>query len=190
LGGDVLKDEKIIELFFERNEEAIAQTEIKYSGLCHYITSNILALRQDREECISDALLSLWNNIPPDRPKSLAAYLGTVLRRLALDRSRAENAWKRGKGVQTVGEEFLELIEDGRDLAEDYETKRAARIVNDYLGRLGKTERKIFILRYWADCSIAQIAEQTGYGESKIKMTLLRTRNKLREELGKEGITV
>ena len=185
-----MKDEQIIELFNIRDERAISETQAKYGEHCRRLAGSYLQSREDREECISDALLSLWNNIPPDRPKSLAAYLGTALRRLALDRSRAENAWKRGKGVQTVGEEFLELIEDGRDLAEDYETKRAARIVNDYLGRLGKTERKIFILRYWADCSIAQIAEQTGYGESKIKMTLLRTRNKLREELGKEGITV
>ena len=185
-----MKDEKIIELFFARNEDALKQTELKYRNLCLYVASNFLVSREDREETLNDSLLALWNSIPPERPDNLPAYLSEVVRRLSINKSRANNAWKRGKNVQIVGEEFLSTVEDGTDLAAQFDAKRAGGLISDFLRASSKNDRKIFIMRYWLGMSIEQISSQTGFGESKIKVTLHRMRKKLAAELGKEGYTV
>lgn len=189
-GGRYMTDERIIELFWARDEKAIAETERKYRDLMLYVVSNILAFKEDREECVNDTLLSLWNNIPPERPENLRAYLGTAARNHALNRSRDINAWKRGGNVKIVGDEFLEGVEDGRDLAEQFEASRAAEIINRTLETMRKDDRKIFIMRIYLNLPVTDIAMQTGFGESKIKMSLSRTRKKLADILAKEGITV
>jgi RNA polymerase sigma-70 factor (ECF subfamily) len=185
-----MKDEKIIELFFARNEDALRETELKYRNLCLYVASNFLVSREDREETLNDSLLALWNSIPPERPANLGAYLSEIVRRLSINKSRANNAWKRGKNVQIVGEEFLSMIEDGTDLAAQFDAKRGGELISAFLRASSKSDRKIFIMRYWLDMSIEQISSQTGFGESKVKVTLHRMRKKLAAELGKEGITV
>ncbi len=185
-----MKDERIIELFFARDESAIKETELKYRNLCHFVASNFLTSKEDREETLNDSLLALWNSIPPERPDNLPAYLSEVVRRLSINKSRANNAWKRGKNVQVVGEEFLSMIEDGTDLAAQFDAKRAGELISRFLRASSKPDRKIFIMRYWLDMSIAQISAQTGFSESKIKVTLHRMRKKLAAELEKEGITV
>jgi RNA polymerase sigma-70 factor (ECF subfamily) len=185
-----MKDEKIIELFFARNEDALRETELKYRNLCLYVASNFLVSREDREETLNDSLLALWNSIPPERPANLGAYLSEIVRRLSINKSRANNAWKRGKNVQIVGEEFLSMIEDGTDLAAQFDAKRGGELISAFLRASSKSDRKIFIMRYWLDMSIEQISSQTGFGESKVKVTLHRMRKKLATELGKEGITV
>ena len=185
-----MKDEKIIELFLSRDERALEETEKKYGDLIYYISSNFLALREDREECVNDVYLALWNSIPPERPNSFPAYLTEIVRRLSIGRSRANNAWKRGKNVQIVGEEFLSMIEDGTDISAAYEAKRAGELISRFLRTLPKSERKMFIMRYWLDMSNTDIARQLNFGESRVKVTLHRIRKKLAAELGKEGITV
>ena len=185
-----MKDEKIIELFFARDEEALRQVEKKYGGLCHYIASNLLALREDREECVNDVMLALWNAIPPARPKNLPGYVSEVTRRQAVNRSRADNAWKRGGQVQIVGDEFLSILDDGTSLSEQYESRRAGELISKFLRTLGDTERRMFLMRYWFDMSPSQIAKQFSFGESKVKMTLMRTRAKLADYLRKEGIMI
>lgn len=185
-----MTDERIVELFWERSEDAITETEKKYGSLCTYIAGGILALREDVEECVNDVLLALWNKIPPDRPKDLRAYIGKAVRNNALNRSREHNAWKRGGGVQTVGEEFLSMLSDGRDLAEDYESRRAGEIINSFLASAKTGERRIFVMRYWLKMTAPQIANQLSVSESKVYMTLSRMRERLRKELEKEGIIV
>lgn len=185
-----MKDEQILELFFARDEKAIAETEKKYGALCHYVATNFLCMREDREECVNDTLLELWNSIPPAHPDDLRAYIAEIVRCRAIDRSRAANAWKRGGQVQIVSDELLSVIDDGSDLSEDYESARAGRVINDLLGTLGKQERAVFIMRYWMSESIGNISARTGFSEGKIKMMLMRTRKKLAERLRKEGFTV
>lgn len=185
-----MEDKRIVELFFARDESALGETEKKYGGLCRYIASNILALREDVEECVNDVLLALWNAIPPDCPIDLRAYIARAVRNNAHARSRDANAWKRGGRVQIVGDEFLSLLEDGTDLASEFEARRAGGIISNFLEKISKSDKKIFVMRYWMGLSIEQIMSQTGYGESRIKMSLHRTRKKLAAELEKEGITV
>ncbi len=185
-----MTDEKIIELFWSRDEDAIKETEKKYGELCYFVMSSILALKEDREECMSDVMLALWNNIPPEQPHNLRSYIGTAARNHALNRSRDANAWKRGGNIRIVGEEFLDMLDDGSDLAEAFEAKRAGEIMNRVLGTLKKEDRKIFTMRFWLGLGYAEIARQTGFGESRVKMSVSRTRKKIAEELKKEGITV
>lgn len=185
-----MKDERIIELLFERDESALKEVESKYGGLCHYVAGNFLALHEDREECVNDTLLALWNSIPPAKPKSLTAFISTAVRRIAISKSRANNAWKRGGQINIVGEEFLNMMADDCDLAAGYEARRAGEVINNFLGKISRDDRRIFVLRYWLGMSYAQIRTQTGFGESKIKMSLSRTREKLAAELRREGVTL
>lgn len=185
-----MTDKRIVELFWARDEKALKTTEEKYGKLCHYIASNFLALREDIEECVNDALLALWNSIPPDRPEPLAAYISERVRNIAISKSRSNNAWKRGGQVQTVSDEALELVPDDRTLAEDYEARLAGKVINDFLEGLSASERRVFVMRYWFDANIQSIAEETGFSHSKIKSMLARLRKRLAEKLGKEGITV
>lgn len=184
-----MKDEKIIELFFARDEQALRETQEKYGGLCFYIASSFLTIREDREECVNDSLLALWNSIPPEKPESFTAYLSEVVRRQAINKSRENNAWKRGRNIQIVGDEFLSLVDDGTDLAAEFEARRAGEIINRILRVTGRVERNIFIWRYWLGMTVPQISKQTGYGESRVKMILHRMRKRIAAELGKEGIT-
>ncbi len=181
-------DKKIIKLFWSRDETAIKETESRYRSFCSAILANYLQFKEDREECINDAMLRLWNSIPPEEPESLSAYLAEIVRNLALQRSREENAWKRGGRVQTVGEEFLADISDGRTLADDYQSDAAGRILNGFLDAQPKEYRRIFIMRYWLDEDISDISARTGRSVSSVKSLLKRLRDKLRDELKKEGI--
>ena len=184
-----MKDEKIIDLFFARDEQALRETQEKYGGLCFYIASSFLTIREDREECVNDSLLALWNSIPPEKPESFTAYLSEVVRRQAINKSRENNAWKRGRNIQIVGDEFLSLVDDGTDLAAEFEARRAGEIINRILRGKGRVERNIFIWRYWLGMTVPQISKQTGYGESRVKMILHCMRKRIAAELGKEGIT-
>ena len=112
------------------------------------------------------------------------------MRTLALERSRDANAWKRGGRVQIVGDEFLSLLDDGTDLISEFEAKRAGEIISRVLDEGNRQDKKLFFMRYWMGMSIEQIRDQTGFGESRIKMSLFRTRKRIAAQLGKEGITV
>ena len=176
-----MKDEKIIELFLLRDGRALEEVDKKYGDLIYYIASNFLALREDREECVNDVYLALWNSIPPTEPASLSAYISEITRHQAMKKSRANNAWKRGGQVKIVNEELLSLLDDGTDLSELYESRRAGELISKFLRSLGEGDRQIFLMRYFFDMSPRDIAKQMHCGESAIKMRLLRTRKKLAE---------
>lgn len=185
-----MKDEKIIELFNNRDERAITEVQKKYGDVCHSVSIPYLPSSEDREECINDALLALWNSIPPECPRSLFGYLSGIVRNLAKSRVRAASAQKRGGEVQTVGEEFLDMIDDGSDLAEEFEARRAGGVINAFLARCKSDERNLFVMRFYMNESYPRICEMTGFSEGKIKMILSRMRKRLKEELRKEGFIV
>ena len=185
-----MKDDEIIEMLFERKEKALKEVEWKYLGFCHTVASNILSMREDREECINDMLLAVWNHIPPEKPECLPAYITVLVRNAARTRSRGLGAWKRGANVTLVGEEFLSLLEDEFDVCAAFESRLAGEVINSFLDRLSKSERKVFMMRYWLDAGIEQIASQTGFSHSKIKSMLKRLRDRLAQALKKEGIIV
>lgn len=185
-----MTDEKIIELLFARDERALAEIEKKYSRLCRYTAGNFLNSREDVEECVNEVLLTVWNHVPPEKPECLPAYLTVLARNAARTRSRGNNAWKRGANVTLVGEEFLSMLEDEFDVTAAFESHKAGEVINSFLDRCSKSERKVFMMRYWLDAGIEQIAESTGYSHSKIKSMLKRLRDRLAQALKKEGIII
>ena len=185
-----MNDEKIIEMFFKRDEAALKETQSKYGAFCYTIASNILSLREDREECINDLLLALWNNIPPEKPQSLKAYIAKIVRNLAIKKTRSENVWRRCKSFAEIGEDFLESIPDTYDLSDQFESARAGEAINEFLATLPEHERDVFVLHHYFGEKVANIASDMGFSEGKVKTILFRTRRKLAERLQKEGILV
>ena len=184
-----MDDKQIVDLFFERNENAISETEKKYSRYVNYIAANILPLKEDCEECASDVYLRLWSSIPPAKPDNLKAYVGTVTRNLALDMHDKSTAKKRKSTTSLVYDEVAECIPDtsGEDQTESLVLKDA---LNKFLGSLNQRNRVVFMQRYWYLSSVKEIAELNGLSENNVKTTLLRLRAKLKKFLEKEGINV
>ena len=184
----LMPDADIVALYFARSEEAIAESDRKYGKTCHTIAYNILRSDEDAEECVSDTWLRAWNAIPPEKPARLGAWLSTVTRRLALTRYERGTAAKRYGGIQASLEELSECVTDGSLTIAD--EVALADAINRFLASLPTRTRMIFMRKYWYMDSIADIAEKFGMGESAVKVTLHRTREKFRKHLDGEGITV
>ena len=184
-----MDDHQIIDLYWNRSQEALTATAEKYGRYCQAIACRILGSREDGEECVNDAYLRAWNAIPPQRPDSLAAFLGAVTRNLALDRYRSAAAEKRGAGQTALVLEELEHCcpTPGRPSRLDDELA-----LTDALGRflasLPPPTRVIFLRRYWYFSTVKEIAASCRISEGKVKMTLMRTRRKLKAYLEKEEI--
>lgn len=186
-----MTDEHIIDLYWQRSEQAIAETDEKYGKMCRGIAYRILNDREDSEECVNDGYLRLWNNIPPQRPQSLSAFIGRIIRNLALNRYEKRNASKRGGGeVPLALEELGSCIPTGEDLLDQLEGKRLRSLLSEFIGQMKREERVFFLLRYWELQPVAQIAVLCRCSESKVKMSLLRSRKKLRAVLEREGVSV
>ncbi|MBQ8921346.1 MAG: RNA polymerase sigma factor [Oscillospiraceae bacterium] len=184
-----LTDEEIIELYFCRDQQALAATQQKYGKLCSSIAYGILGSREDAEECLNDSLMKLWESIPPNRPNRFAAFLSVIVRNLACNRRAAQHAEKRGSGVICTALSEIENTLAHPDTPEQsIDTIALSDALNRFLGTLPKETRVIFVLRYWGNLSIKEIAEKCGISQSKTKMTLLRTRNALRKQLEKEEL--
>ena len=185
-----MDDNLIIDMFFSRNEEAIRTLECKYGSLCKNIACNILEKQEDREEVLNDTLLAVWNAIPPERPRFLAAFVCGIARNLSLKKLRAQNAQKRGGAYALCFDELSECIPSASSVEGEVSARELSKIIDKFLRTLEKTQRAVFIRRYWYMDSIEDIAADFGFGQSKVKMMLLRTRQRLLNELTKEGINL
>lgn len=183
-----MEDKAILELFWARSEDAIVETEHKYGRYCHYIAFNILNSHEDSEECVNDTCLKAWQIIPPQRPNRLATFLGKITRNLALDRYKFNNRDKRGGSQLPLVFEELEAFIGASD-PEQYMVDEMVLTdcINRFLGSLPTEKRILFMRRYWHFSSIKDIARDFSISEGKVKMTLLRTRNELKQFLEKEG---
>lgn len=185
-----MDDNEIIGLYFARSEEAIARTEEKYGSFCRGVARNILGSPEDAEECADDAYLALWNSIPPQRPEHFKAYLGKIARNIALNRYERDHAAKRGAPAELVLDEIAELVADPCSENTDVDEGRISAEIDRFLTSLPTQERVIFVRRYFYLCPIRTIAADMALGESKVKMTLFRTRKKLRSHLEKNGVSL
>lgn len=185
-----MEDREIVELYWERSEAAISETERKYGKYCFAIALRICDDREDAEECVNDTYLRAWNSMPPHKPEKLSAFLGKLARNLALNRYKERHCEKRGQGqVALALEELQECVPNtaGGSFADDIALRDA---LNRFLRMLPHETRAVFMQRYWYVCSISDIAAEWGMSESRVKMLLLRTRNKLKQFLEKEGIEI
>ena len=183
-----MDDKSIVDLFWQRNEQAIAKTAERYEPYLRSIAFRILGDPSDAEECVNDTYNAAWNSIPPHKPVTLSTYLGKLTRRISLKVLRSRSAQKRGNNEVALSlEELTECIPTGSCLDDAIEFKELVALINAFLASLPITERRVFILRYWHALPILSICKQLGYSKSKVESMLHRTRVKLKNQLEKEG---
>lgn len=184
-----MEDNKLINLYWNRNEKAISETDKKYGNYCRKISYNILYNIEDSEECVNDTYLNAWNAIPDDRPEIFSAYLAKITRNLSINLYNRKRTKKRGSGeVEVVLNELENIIPDKNNVEKEIESKLITEKLNEFLWSLKKEHRIIFVRRYWYVDSIVEISKRMLISESKIKSILFRTRIKLKDYLEKEEI--
>ena len=185
-----MEDSAIIDLFFARSEEAIKETAAKYGRMLKAVSLRILRNIEDAEEALSDTYMKTWNSIPPTRPNVFSAFLTKIVRNVSLDKLDALHADKRGAGeIPAILDELEECIADN-SIPVPGEGMEIREILNAFLEGEKPEARKIFVRRYFFGSDVKEIAEFYGLGESKVKMSLSRSRERLRKCLEEEGVTV
>ena len=183
-----MEDSEIIRLYWERSEQAIRESEMKYGPYCRAIARNILPIPEDAEETVSDTWLRAWNSIPPQKPQRLSAFLGRITRNLAFDRWRRMSAEKRGGGgLDLVLEELAECVSGSCTAEEALEQQTLGEALNSFLATLPREKRQLFLGRYWYAQSVGELAKQSGMTAGAVSVTLHRLRAKLREYLSERG---
>ena len=184
-----MEDSAIVDLYWARDEGAIVQTKRKYGSYCTAIAMRILQNVQDADECVNDTYLGAWNAMPPHRPNVLQTFLGKITRNLSLKRYRLLTADKRGGGeLPAVLDELQECLASDDDVQATVETGELGGMIDAFLADISADERNVFVCRYWYNDPIADIAKRFGFSESKVKMMLKRTRDRLALYLSERGV--
>jgi len=184
-----MTDEHIIELYWQRDEQAIPETDGKYGPYCRSIARNILADTRDCEEAVSDGYMKLWLSMPPSWPENLSAFIARIIRNISVDMLRAGKALKRGGGEYTPALEELDGSLSGGDCPESIiEAKELAEYIDRFLSTLDDAGRNIFVSRYFHFAPISLIAQRSGFSQAKVKTSLFRSRKKLFNYLKEEGL--
>ena len=179
----MIEDEKIIDMFFRRSEQAIQELDIKYGKICYKISYNIVNNCQDTEECVNDAYLGAWNAIPPTQPNPLLTYVCKIVRNISLKKYYKKEAAKRRSTYTIAMEEIESYIADPHSVESEIEARELARIIEDFLDTLTLENRVIFIRRYWFCDSYNDIAKFVGLTDKNISVRLTRIREKMRQYL-------
>ena len=185
-----MEDSRIIELFWERAEDAISETDRKYGKYCYAIAYNILHSDPDSEECVNDTYLRAWETMPPQKPNALSAYLGRITRNLALNRLSYKTREKRAEGYVAVLDEVSEMLPDTSTMPEEADDVALREAINTFLRSLDANTRIVFVRRYWYNSAISEIAADYSIPVGTVKSTLSRTRKRFRDHLAKEGICI
>ena len=187
LRKDETMDAMICELFFDRQEKAIEKCQEKYGKLAMKVSYNILHNKEDSEECVNDAMLGLWNSIPPQKPRSLPSYLCQLVRNISLNRYDYNHAKKRNGEFDLILDE-LEGIIASPEYENEFEEGEITACLNLFLFGLKEKDRVVFVRRYYYSDSVKDIADAMGESEGAVSMKLMRLRQKLKTALLKEGI--
>ena len=187
-GMIALRDEQIIELYWARDQRAIAETERSYGALCRGLARRILRSAEDAEECVNDGYLRLWNRIPPERPDSLSAFLSRIVRNLCVDRLRQAGAAKRGGRAITVSLDELASVTGRGDTESGLMAEELGRAVGSFLRTQSELARNVFLRRYYFFDDRSEIARRYEISAAQVSVLLSRTRKRLRTYLQKEGL--
>ncbi len=184
-----MEDSAIVELYWQRSDRAIPETDRKYGRYCQAIARNICASPEDAEECVNDTWFRAWNLMPDKRPAVLPPFLGGITRHFALDKVKTYQRQKRGGGqVPLALEELSDCLPGGTDPARHCELEELKRAIGDFAASLNETEQKLFVSRYWYLASIEEISRRLGWSRSRTKSALFRLRGRLRDRLQEEGL--
>lgn len=183
-----MEDRQIVELYWQKNPDAISETAGKYGAYCFAIADNILHSAEDSEECVNDTWLHAWNAIPPQRPRVLRLFLARITRNLSFDRFSARTAEKRGGGeIALILDELGECLSGGTDAESVCEAKELRQCVRRFVEELPERDGNVLVRRYFFSEPVADIARRYGLTEDHVAVILSRTRRKLRAHLLKEG---
>ena len=186
-----LDDESIIELYWQRDEKAIEETDLKYRKYLFSVAYNLLYERLDCEECLNDTYLGAWNAIPPTRPNALKAFLTVIVRRIAIKRYRRNLKKSNVPSELTVSlSELEDIIVGDEDIASDFDADRLGRVISDFVRSLSERRQFIFVARYYAAEPIDSIAKNLKLSRSMINKELAAIRTALKEKLESEGYNI
>ena len=183
-----MEDHQIVELYWQKNADAISETSNKYGGYCFAIADHILNNTEDSEECVNDTWLHAWNAIPPQKPNVLRMFLAKITRNLSVNRFKARNAEKRGGGeILLVLDELADCLAGETDVEREYEGRELEQCIRRFVRGLPERDGNVFVRRYFFTEPVAAVAERYGLTENNVMVILSRTRKKLRLKLVKEG---
>ena len=183
-----MQDSEIIELFWQRDQDAIVQTDLAYGAMCKSLSRRILRNSADAEECVNDSYYRLWDCIPPERPQALGAYLARIVRNISLDRLRELGAIKRGGGMVATALDELGSVSSPDDAESLLAAKELGQAVDRFLRTQPERNRNVFLRRYFYFESRLEIADRYGLSAAQVSVILSRTRNRLRKYLKQEGL--
>ena len=183
-----MEDSRIVELYWQKNADAIKETDRKYGAYCFAIADNILHNREDSEECVNDTWLNAWNAMPPQKPTKLQMFLAKITRNLSFNRFNSRSAEKRGGGeIVLVLDELAECLSVGSDVESEYEARELGQCIRRFVQKLSEQEGNVFVRRYFFTESTAEIARRYDLSENYVCVILSRTRKKLKTQLIREG---
>lgn len=185
-----MEDTAIIDLFWARNQDALTQTDLKYGPMCRSLAFNILSDREDSEECVNDTWHKAWNTMPPQRPDSLRAYLGRIVRNLSISRLRQRTAQKRGHGVKIMFSELEDCLPAATSVDRELDNRELAAAISRWLRTLATEDRVLFVRRYWYGDAVHALASQWGFEPNRMAKRMLKLRRSLKQWLEKEGFDV
>ena len=185
-----MTDTEIINLFFERSEQAIDELAKKHGNAVARVARNILGNEQDTEECVNDTYLGTWNAIPPHRPSPLRTFVCKIARNLATMKFHSNTAEKRNSQYDLALDELEEYLADNSSVEEAYDAKELRAAINGFLATLNPSDRFLFMRRYWYSDPVKDIAKMEHSTTNSVTVRLFRIREKLRNYLVKEGLLV
>lgn len=183
-----MEDSRIIDLFFERSEQAVHELELKYGRAVRKLSLNILGDARDAEECAADTYMAVWNSIPPQRPEHLKAYTLAIARNLSLDRYHANSARKRNGSYDLALSELEGCLAAAGDAQAELEARELAKAINRFLAGLSKEDRQLFVCRYYLAEPVKDIAARLNVKSGRVSLRLFRIREKLKNYLEREGL--
>lgn len=185
-----MEDRQIVELFWQRSETAIAETQRKYGGFCFAVALRILSDRRDAEECVSDTWLRTWNAIPPQRPRLLRPWLGKIVRNLAVSRWEKNRAQKRYAGMELLLDELSDALPSPQTVERHMEAAELGALISAWLRTLPENDRTLFLRRYWNGESLKELAGSLGDNPERLAQRTYRLRLALKAELERNGVSI
>ena len=185
-----MDDSMIIEMYWNRNENAIEETNKKYGKYCFSVANNILNSKEDSDECVNDTWLRTWNVIPPKKPDRFRIFLARITRNLSFDKYKSKNTAKRSGEMLYILDELSECISSGNTTDDEVDMKLLSESINSFLKTVSQRDRAVFLRRYFYAEPVNEIAEKLDITANNASAILSRLRNKLREHLTKEGFEI
>lgn len=185
-----MDDNQIIDLYWQRNENAISETDKKYGSFCHHIAQNILSLAEDAEECVNDTYYQAWDSIPPQHPRILRAWLGKIVRNTSINLWMKNHTQKRYAGMNLILDELEDCIPSSATVEHEIEAQELTVFLNTWLASLSQNDRTLFMRRYWNGEAVNELAKEYGISPGKLAKQMYHLRQNLKISLEKEGYSL